>query len=158
MIEKLDLNDILMYDLPLTPPSSPCSLEINMDATDFGTILDDIPLPSFRKADSIVIKDCMWGPEEFSHSKNREHSYTKLYLGELPAHRPLFETVELSSKFLNSVDPAEVFPHATCIDERNQLRDLNSSESGMNYFLFSMRFLGFLLFSILVSKIAVSFL
>lgn len=135
MIEKLDFHDsdMMVYDLPLTPPSSPCSLEIDMETTDFGTSLDDIPLPTYKKTDSIVIKDCMWGPEELCHSKIREHSYTRLYLGELPSTRTIFETVDLSSKFLNSVDPSEVFPH---IDDRTQLKDLTSSDSGMNDFLF----------------------
>ena len=136
MIEKMDFHEVMEYDLPLTPPRSPCHFDMNIEAHDFDTSLDSMPLYACnKKHDSIVIKDCMWGAEEFPNSKNREHSYTRLYLGELPSNRTLLENIELSSKFMSSVDPAEVFPHVSCVDERAQLGDLNSSESGMNTFL-----------------------
>ena len=138
MIEKMDFQEVSMeYDLPLTPPTSPCHFDINtscinIDANSFDTSQEEIPISTYRKH---VIKDCMWGPEEFSSSKNREHSYTRVYLGEHPLTRTVFDMTDISSKFLSSVDPAEVFPNVSCVDERAQLRDLNSSESGMNNFL-----------------------
>jgi len=128
MIEKLDFQDVMEYDLPLTPPTSPCNFDIDIDLQDFETSLDEIPLP-YKKHDSIVIKDCMWSPEDFSSSKIREHSYTRLYIGEPPSNRTIFETPELSSKFLSSVDPAEVFPNVSCVDDRAHVRDLTSSDS-----------------------------
>ena len=149
MIEKLDFQDVMEYDLPLTPPTSPCNFDIDIDLQDFETSLDEIPLP-YKKHDSIVIKDCMWSPEDFSSSKIREHSYTRLYIGEPPSNRTIFETPELSSKFLSSVDPAEVFPNVSCVDDRAHVRDLNSSDSGMMNFLlfyFSISFVFIKVFS-----------
>ena len=148
MIEKLDFQDVMEYDLPLTPPTSPCKFDIDIDLQDFETSLDEIPLP-YKKHDSIVIKDCMWSPDEFSSSKIREHSYTRLYLGEPPSNRTIFETTDLSSKFLSSVDPAEVFPNVSCVDDRTRLRDLDSSDSGM---------INFLLFHFCISFVFVKYL
>ena len=138
MSEKLDLQDLDAY-WPLTPPSSPCNLDLNITTHDFGTTLEDVPMQPYKTHDSIVIKDCMWGAKEVSTSfKDREHSYTRLYLGELPSTKAVFDSIDLSSKFLSSVDPTEVFPHVSCIDERAQLMDLNSCESGKIYFLFTV--------------------
>ena len=95
-------------------------------------ILEDILLPTYRKTDSIVIKDCMWGALDATNSKRREHSYTRLYLGEPPTGKQLsLETMDSSSKFLSSVDPTEVFPSVTCLDERMALKEYQSSDSGM---------------------------
>lgn len=148
MIEKSESQDMWGYDLPLTPPLSPTStsysmIDMRVESVDLCSrlqpicqgpdeILEEILLPTYRKTDSIVIKDCMWGALEVTHTKRREHSYTRLYLGEPPSGKQLsLEAIDGSSKFLSSVDPTEVFPSVTCLDERMALKEYQSSDSGM---------------------------
>ena len=146
MIEKSDCHEIWGFDLPLTPPSSPCAMMefTSEETTDFcfrlqpvcsapEDSMDEVLTANYRKTDSIVIKDCMWGALE---AKKYDFPLTRFNTGETPSEKQLsVESSDVSNKLLG-VDPAEVFPPVSCLDDRMVLKDFSSSDSGITHLPF----------------------